>query len=450
MMNRKAILTSVSLVSSLLVLLALFSPALAQEGQVVERFDDPNLPGWEHSPEVIVADGALRVNPGNFAVRFGDWMDFTLNLRVRSTGPGEIQVSYHFREESRYNLHLWEDMILLERVEQETPSELGQAPLPAGQLSDWADLQVVVSGGSHQISLNGQVLINASDPQPLPPGSVFLHALGETVGEFDDLSITPAEGAPPPDEAPPEPAPVGVAEPLAQEPAPTQVAGIEGLVDDFFASQANNLELATFLINLLLAVVTSFVLSQVYVHWGTSLTNRRKFAANFMLVTVTTTFIILVVRSSVALSLGLVGALSIIRFRTAIKEPEELAYLFLAIGLGIGLGDNQRLITLLTLVVAILIIGLVRLFRRSQADVNLHLSVTSHNPDKVGMGAVMAALQRHCSKLRLLRYDENQEVLEMSFVVEFRGVSDLERARAALQELSERVEISFLDNKGIW
>lgn len=197
-------------------------------------------------------------------------------------------------------------------------------------------------------------------------------------------------------------------------------------------------------------MLCSFVLSRVYVHWGASLSNRRKFAANFMLVTVTTTFIILVVRSSVALSLGLVGALSIVRFRAAIKEPEELAYLFFAISLGIGLGDNQRLVTLVALLVVIALIGLARLLRQTQADTNLHLEVASRAPEKVGMSQVMDVLAKHCAKLRLLRYDENAEVLEMSFVVEFRHVADLERARAALQALALSLEISFLDNKGVW
>ena len=50
-------------------------------------------------------------------------------------------------------------------------------------------------------------------------------------------------------------------------------------------------------------------------------------------------------KSSLALSLGLVGALSIVRFRTPIKEPEELAYLFISIAMGLGLGANQILAT---------------------------------------------------------------------------------------------------------
>ena len=61
--------------------------------------------------------------------------------------------------------------------------------------------------------------------------------------------------------------------------------------------------------------------------------------------TVATVVVISIVKSSLALSLGLVGALSIVRFRSAIKEPEELAYLFLSIGIGLGLGAGQRVVT---------------------------------------------------------------------------------------------------------
>ena len=52
----------------------------------------------------------------------------------------------------------------------------------------------------------------------------------------------------------------------------------------------------------------------------------------------------MIVKTSLALSLGLVGALSIVRFRAAIKEPEELVYLFLIIAIGLGCGANQLII----------------------------------------------------------------------------------------------------------
>ncbi len=57
------------------------------------------------------------------------------------------------------------------------------------------------------------------------------------------------------------------------------------------------------------------------------------------MLTVITLLVISIVKSSLALSLGLVGALSIVRFRTAIKDPEELIYLFFSIAIGLGMGQ---------------------------------------------------------------------------------------------------------------
>ena len=104
----------------------------------------------------------------------------------------------------------------------------------------------------------------------------------------------------------------------------------------FLATQSAQIPLWGFALNLFLAAALSFILGRIYIKYGTSLSNRRMFADNFVLVATTTMLIITIVKSSLALSLGLVGALSIVRFRAAIKEPEELAYLFLTISIGLG------------------------------------------------------------------------------------------------------------------
>jgi hypothetical protein len=62
----------------------------------------------------------------------------------------------------------------------------------------------------------------------------------------------------------------------------------------------------------------------------------------------------------------------------------------------------------------------------------------------------MGILEKHCSKLKLLRFDENSETVEASFVIEFKKVSNLNQTKAELQALSGTMNISFLDNKGIW
>lgn len=446
-MNRKTISLTILLLSSILIIFLFVVPATAQGEDFTETFDDTQLPGWEHAPEVIVSDGVLRIAPGNFAARLGSWTNFDLKLKLRFNLPGETEVHYRATDNGAYLLIFIPDRLILLRASGPgtEPTELASTELGELSSGDWIDLHITLNGGSHTISVNETTQMTAEDPDPLPPGGFTFVSHGERTTDVDDISLTVIMGESLPEEL--------LSGPVQTEipPAETPTADpLQRLIQSLSTTQGGTYDLGTFVINLILAVITSFILSRVYVYWGASLSNRRKFAANFMLVTVTTTFIILVVRSSVALSLGLVGALSIIRFRAAIKEPEELAYVFFAISLGIGLGDNQRMVTLLTLLVVIIVLGLARLLRQSQSDVNLNLSVSSHNPQKVDMQQVMDALEKHCSKLRLLRYDENPDTLEMSFVIEFRHTSDLNKARAALLALSDELEISFIDNKGIW
>jgi hypothetical protein len=390
-----------------------------------------------------------------------------LTAIFRFTNDGFSVIDYYVGEGQHYSLTIKPSEIFLEKITGETQERLWETA-EVTLLTDWNTITIGFDGTSHSITLNETLLSTASDSSPLSSGGVRLHVPAGSQVEFDSVALQSQAGEElpsgegQPGEAPSEGEP-GM-EP-GQEPAaggeangvpPTTVdtgvtAGSElTLNEEFFSSQATNLELSTFAINLLLAVVTSYILSRVYIHWGSSLSNRRVFAANFMLMTVTTTFIILVVRSSIALSLGLVGALSIVRFRAAVKEPEELAYLFFAIGLGIGLGDNQRLITLLTLVAAIILVGLMKMFRNTKADVNLHLTISSNSPNKVDLDQIMNVLEKHCAKMKLLRFDENPETLESSFVIEFKKISNLNQAKAELQALSDTLDISFLDNRGIW
>jgi hypothetical protein len=447
------------------------SRGLAQENQggFLEDFDNPDWSQWERSQDVIVDNGVLRINSGNFVLRIGDWSEINLNVRIRFQMPNEVVINYYMQEEGHYAFILLGDHAVLEKISGPGPSPLADGDVTGFKDNDWNDVNIKVEGGDHTITINQSTVFTVTDPEPLTTGAVMLHVLGGSSMEVDSISLTGTPGGEPPPEGqgaeegpPPEeiPADEGAA-PAGEEPAGQPAAtGVPGtgtapadtrtLIEELLAGQSNQLELTTFLINLLLAVIASFILGRVYIFWGSSLSNRRAFASNFMLLTVTTTFIILVVRSSVALSLGLVGALSIVRFRAAVKEPEELAFLFFAISLGIGLGDNQRLITLLTLVVGIVVMGLLRLFRNTKSDINLHLTVASKNPGKVELDQITAVLDKHCSKIKLLRFDETAEVLETSYVIEFKRVSDLSKAKAELQTLSPSLDISFLDNRGIW
>jgi len=218
---------------------------------------------------------------------------------------------------------------------------------------------------------------------------------------------------------------------------------------EFLTTQSIPVSVTGFLINIVVAAVLALLLGKMYTRYGTSLSNRRMFAQNFVLLTTTTMMIISIVKSSLALSLGLVGALSIVRFRAAIKEPEELTYLFLSIAIGLGLGADQRTITLIGFVIIMAIIRFKSSAHRSDESENLYLTVSSHNPVKLDLDAIIKTLEQNCSMVNMKRFDETKEQLEASFLVAFDSIEQLNKAKTELQRQGESVRITFLDNKGI-
>jgi len=159
--------------------------------------------------------------------------------------------------------------------------------------------------------------------------------------------------------------------------------------------------------------------------------------------------IITIVKSSLALSLGLVGALSIIRFRAAIKEPEELSYLFLAISLGLGFGAGQGVITVVAFVSLVVILGFKHLVRSSTQKPNFYLTVTSQLDPQVTLAKVVEVLHRHASGSSLTRFDETPQALEASFRVQFESLAKLEACNSQLRALEKSVHVSYLEERGI-
>ena len=451
-MNLRNLLKIAILLIGFMLFVFTTNAVFAQHNQeFIESFDDSNLPNWERAPEVIVTDGFLRIGPGQFAARMGIWENFTLQFKMKYSGEGETHVNIRASDNGGYLVLMTpNEVFLIKNAPESEPEELANATSTNLNGSDWFTVQLDMQGNALTVSINAEEILNTTDPDPLTAGGLVFVSTGQRTTDIDDLSMQVSETITMPEQQPVEPGQTNIEATAVPTEQPGLAQTWETFLQSLSSTQGSTFTADVFVVNLLLAVIFSFVLSRVYVYWGGSLSNRRKFAANFMLVTVTTTFIILVVRSSIALSLGLVGALSIIRFRAAIKEPEELAYLFFAISLGIGLGDNQRLITVITLAVVVVIIGLARLLRQTQADVNLHLTITSNQPEKVTVEQVMDVLSKHTEKLRLLRFDETSQAIEMSYVVEFRHLSDLNKAKAGLKELSPELNISFLDNKGVW
>ena len=217
----------------------------------------------------------------------------------------------------------------------------------------------------------------------------------------------------------------------------------------FFTAQSAQFALDEFVVNLCLTALLAFILGRFYVKCGTTLSNRNQFARNFVLLAMTTMLIISIVKSSLALSLGLVGALSIIRFRAAIKEPEELSFLFLAISLGLGFGASQTMLTSAGFIAFMAILGLKYFVRRNAEYPNFFLTVTSPAAAKVNLTGILAVLNQHASGSALTLFDETPEQLEASFRVQFDSLAKFHSCHSDLRALAPAVHVSFLEERGV-
>lgn len=107
----------------------------------------------------------------------------------------------------------------------------------------------------------------------------------------------------------------------------------------------NNVDFGASAVGFLFALIFSFMLKNMYRNYSTTLGLKAQISEILTLLALIIFILITVVKSSLALSLGLVGALSIVRFRTPVKDPEDLVFLFASITIGIGFGAGQILIT---------------------------------------------------------------------------------------------------------
>ncbi|MGN1340058.1 MAG: DUF4956 domain-containing protein [Oscillospiraceae bacterium] len=134
---------------------------------------------------------------------------------------------------------------------------------------------------------------------------------------------------------------------------------------DFTASLAN-LTLPTIIFTLLTAAVCGAVIYLVYRFFNRSVIYNENFNILIILTTVVTAFIIMTISANIVLSLGMVGALSIVRFRAAVKDPLDIGFLFWGIAAGITAGAQLYWVALIgTAIIAVLYI-LITIFRKEK------------------------------------------------------------------------------------
>ncbi len=193
-----------------------------------------------------------------------------------------------------------------------------------------------------------------------------------------------------------------------------------------------------------IALALSFALGlfilYVYRKTFTGVMVSRSFGVSLMALTLITTLIILAVTSNIILSLGMVGALSIVRFRSAIKEPMDIAFLFWAISVGIVTGAG--LIPLA--VIGSLFIGVVLMvFSSRQVSESPYLLVVrcrDEETEQRAMTVVNGHIRRHVVKSKTV----SAKGIEMTIEIRLgNGTSTFVNEVAAVDGVENAVLVSY-------
>ena len=184
-----------------------------------------------------------------------------------------------------------------------------------------------------------------------------------------------------------------------------------------FSLSTQNLTLPNVLISLGIAFLLGMVIYFIYKKTYRGVLYSHSFNLSLIMLSMVTTLVIMCISSAPALSLGMVGALSIVRFRTAVKDPMDTVYMFWAIAVGITVGANFILFSIIgTLVIAVIL--LVLSFTSNQTGQNYLLVV--HSDDRYAK-EVTNAVNKMVPRYRLKSKTATRNGVEMTLELRLQG-----------------------------
>lgn len=165
-----------------------------------------------------------------------------------------------------------------------------------------------------------------------------------------------------------------------------------------FNTNANEMfNIYTILFSFFVALLLGVLIYFIYKYTFNGVMYSRSFNASLLGLTVITTFVISAVTSNVVLSLGMVGALSIVRFRTAIKDPMDLVFLFWAIGTGIVTGAQLYALAF----IGSILIGLVIFLTSQRISFDSPYLVIVNCDNQISEGTCIEIIKKHAKKAHL-------------------------------------------------
>lgn len=216
---------------------------------------------------------------------------------------------------------------------------------------------------------------------------------------------------------------------------------------DFISNNLLNFSDATFdlrlfLLKLVFSLIFSLIISYTYKKFNFN--KEFKFAnyITFPIVGLSIVLIISIIKSSIALSLGLIGALSIVRLRTPIKNSEELIYYFLIIGISIGLGADRIYETIIFFIFAIFSIRILYSLYMKKIKVELESNVVIIECNSVNYKKVSDIIIKEFPNNKFLNLNSFENKVYLKYLINSNSSNQI-------QKLMDLNKLKFINNINI-
>ena len=204
---------------------------------------------------------------------------------------------------------------------------------------------------------------------------------------------------------------------------------------------SGQIDITEIVICMLITVLIGMYIFMVYRIITRNSFYNRNFNLSLIALAVITAAIILTIQSNIVISLGMVGALSIVRFRTAIKDPMDLVFLFWSISIGIICGAGFAVVAVIASVIITVIVLLFERLSVGTAAVILLVNATDYKTES----QIMSIVESHCSMYKVKARNLTKNKMDMAVEVKTdKGAALVEQ----LMDLECVTSASLVDHDG--
>lgn len=204
------------------------------------------------------------------------------------------------------------------------------------------------------------------------------------------------------------------------------------------------------IVNVLVSFICSFVVSLIYRFTYRGPGYSENFVNSIMFLSVITALVIMVIGNNLARAFGLVGALSIIRFRTAIKDTVDIVYIFLALALGMAGGVGYHKLAIIGTVIVGLILIIFSNTKFSFFLSNQYMLQFIYSNGEPDMKSILGILKNYCKSYEVIniRSNEIDKSIECSYYLRLKKNQDTTQLIHTLQNVKGMKTINiFFDQQ---